>query len=202
MMVKVFKCLAIIFVAIVLTACGPIATKPMNSYTLSSLRQSLRASHPRTKLTLLVSNPIAAPGYQTSAMIYMETPFELESFADNRWVAPPAQMLLPMFVRALRNTSYFYAVVSPPFSGITNLRLDTELIKLQQEFLLPTSRVRLVVQASLISNVTNHVVASRQFEVVVPTSENNPYGGVLAANRAAALISREIAQFAVRFSRR
>lgn len=200
-MVNDFKLLIIIFVAGALVACGPIATRPMDTYTISSLKKYVRAPRRTTKLTLLVSNPTAAPGYQTSAMIYMATPFELKSFADNRWVAPPAQMLLPMFVRALRNTSYFYAVVAPPFVGITNLRLDTQLIKLQQEFLLPTSQLRLIVQASLVSNVTNRIVASRQFEVVIPTSENNPYGGVLAANKAAATLSRKIAQFAVNAAR-
>lgn len=200
-MVTVLKLVTITFAAIALAACGPIATKPMKTYTISSLKEYVKLSRPKTKLSLLVSRPIGAPGYQTSAMIYIMTPFELNSYANNRWVAPPAQMLLPMFVRALRNTGYFYAVVSPPFSGITNLRLDTELVKLQQEFLLPTSYVRLVVQASLISNITNHVMASRQFEVVIPTTENNPYGGVLAANKAAAIISRKVAQFAARYAR-
>lgn len=200
-MLKLLRYLTIIFAVISVTACGPIATKPLNTYTISSLKKYVKSSRHRTRLTLLVSNPIAAPGYRTSAMIYMRTPFELDSFADNRWVAPPAQMLLPMIVRALRNKNYFAAVASPPFSGITNFRLDTELIKLQQEFLLPTSVIRLVVQTSLINNASNRVVASQQFEVVIPTTENNPYGGVLAANKGAAIICRKIAQFVVRRAR-
>jgi len=200
-MLKTLRTLTIVFAAITLTACGPIATKPLNTYTISSLKKYIKSSRPQTKLTLLVSNPNAAPGYQTAAMIYMQTPFELESFANHRWVAPPAQMLLPMFVRALRNTSYFAAVVSPPFTGITNLRLNTELVKLQQEFLLPTSVIRLVVQASLINNTSNRVVASRQFEIVISTSENNPYGGVLAINKAAAIASRKVAQFVIHRAR-
>lgn len=200
-MLKRLRYLTVILAAIIVTACGPIATKPLNTYTISSLKKYVKSSRPRTQLTLLVSNPIAAPGYQTSAMIYMQTPFELESFANNRWVAPPAQMLLPMIVRAMRNTSYFAAVASPPFSGITNFRVDTELVKLQQEFLLPTSLIRLVVQVSLINNVSNRVVASRQFEVVIPTTENNPYGGVLAINKGAAIVCRKIAQFVIRRAR-
>ncbi len=180
-----------------LTSCGPIKTPPSSSYLISNLNLGKMPTTAKTNLTLLVSNPIANSGYQTSAMIYMITPYELKVFSNNRWVAPPAQMLLPIIVQALREQGYFYAVVAPPFSGLTNYRLDTQLIKLQQEFLLPTSRVRLVMQATLISNVSNKVVATRLFEAMVSAPANNPYSGVLAANQAASMISQAIARFSV-----
>ncbi len=116
-------------------------------------------------------------------------------------MAPPAQMILPLLLSALRAQGYFYAVVSPPFSGITNLRLDTQLVKMQQEFLLPTSCVRMVIQAQLINNTTNRIVASRRFETVVSAPENNPYSGVRSANKAAAVLSQKIARFCVRSAR-
>ena len=84
----------------------------------------------------------------------------------------------------------------PPFAGITNYRVDTQLLK----FMLPISRVRLAVQASLINNVNNRVIASRLFEVVIPAPANNPYSGVLAANKAAAIVSRRIAQFCIHYA--
>lgn len=183
-----------------LTSCGPIATAPVATYAITELNISKAPSTARTRRTLLVSTPMASPGYQTAAMIYMMTPYELKAFAHNRWVAPPAQMLLPLFVQSIRRTGYFVAVVSPPFSGITNYHLDTQILKLQQEFLLPNSVVRLSVQASLISGRTSRVIASRLFQVVVPAQTNNPYGGVIAANRAAAIISERIAAFTVNYA--
>lgn len=190
--------LSLVPVALFLTSCGPIKTPPSSSYLIGDLNSGKMPATARTHLTLLVSNPIANSGYQTSAMIYMITPYELKAFSNNRWVAPPAQMLLPIIVQALRQQGYFYAVVAPPFSGLTNYRLDAQLIKLQQEFFLPTSRVRLVVQATLISNLSNKVVATRSFEVTVTAPANNPYSGVLAANRAAAIIGQDVARFCIK----
>lgn len=198
---KGWRLLVVLGSSIFFVACGPIATAPVSSYTLTSLQTAHTPARTITHLSLLVSTPVASPGYQTSAMIYMITPYELKSFADNRWVAPPGQMLLPLFVQSIRNTGYFSAVVSPPFSGLTRYHLDTQLLKLQQEFLLPTSVVRFSVQASLVSSRTSLVVASRLFEVVVPTQTNNPYGGVLAANQAAAIVSDRIAKFCMRYAR-
>ena len=127
----------------------------------------------------------------------MGTPYELNAYANSRWVAPPAEMLMPLFFQALQRTNYFYAVVSPPFAGVTQLRLDTQLLKLQQEFLLPTSQVRLIIQVALVNNVTNQIVGSKQFVVVIPAIENNAYGGVLATNKAAVIVSARIAEFVV-----
>lgn len=191
----------IVLSAVIMVACGPIATKPVHTYALTQLKKSPQPQKTKSRLTLLLSNPIAAPGYQTSAMVYTMTPYELKSYVDNRWVSPPAQMLLPLLLSALRSQGYFYAVVSPPFSGVTNFRLETQVVKLQQEFLLPISRVRLVIQAQLINNTTNRIVATRRFETVISAAENNPYGGVRAANTAAATLSRQIARFCVRWVR-
>ena len=200
-MMKWLKVSIVFLSALAMVACGPIHTKPVHTYALSELKKTAQPRNTKSRSTLLVSNPTAAPGYQTEAMIYMMTPYELKSYADNRWVAPPAQMILPLLLSALRAQGYFYAVVSPPFSGITNLRLDTQLVKMQQEFLLPTSRVRMVIQAQLINNTTNRIVASRRFETVVSAPENNPYSGVRSANKAVAVLSQKIARFCVRSAR-
>ncbi len=145
--------------------------------------------------------PVADPGYRTSKMIYTKTPFQLKSFSVNKWVAPPAQMLLTVLLQRIRERNYFKAVVSPPFSGSTNYRLDTQLISLQQEFYRPESGVRFIVQANLFSNATNTVIASKRFHAYIPAPGNNPYAGVLAANRAAAIITTQIAAFCLRYTK-
>lgn len=186
---------------IFLSACSPIATPPLSRYLLGRLNLNTALNTkavPKTRYTLLVSTPVASPGYRTSAMIYMRSPYELKAYANNRWVASPAQMLGPLFVQTLLYSSYFYAIVSPPFAGVTDYRLDIQVLKLQQEFMQPESQVRLAVQASLISSDRQRVLASRRFEVLLPAPGNNPYSGVLAANKAAERISSEVALFAVK----
>ncbi|MBW5803022.1 hypothetical protein FIV31_07050 [Coxiella endosymbiont of Ornithodoros amblus] len=197
---KIIKFILIIFFSINLVDCGPVVLPPISYYQLDDLKLVRLPPHSKTHLTILVSMPIPNPGYQTSAIIYMLTPYELSRYANSRWVAPPSEMLMPLLVQALRQTGYFYAVVSPSFFGMTHYRLDTRLLKLQQEFFFPISRIRLTMEASLIRSATNHVVANHLFEVLVAAPMNNPYGCVLAANKAAAIMSYRIAQFCTAYT--
>lgn len=195
MIVRILLFIASILGSVWLTACGPIKTHPLTTYTLCTFNPPKLSPKVKTHLTLLVSNPSANPGYQSAAMLYMRSPYQLQAYANNRWVAPPAQMIQPLLIQALRNTRYFEAVVSPPFAGIAQYHLDTQVLKLHQEFLVPASQIRFAVQATLINNKTGKVMGSRLFEALIPAPNNDPYSGVLAANRAAEVISKQIARF-------
>lgn len=195
MIVKMIKFISILCFAIGLVGCGPMVVSPVSYYQLDDVKPVKLPKNSKTHLSILVAMSIPNPGYETSAMIYMLTPYELSCYANSRWVAPPAEMLMSLLVQALRQTGHFYSVVSPPFVWMTSYRLDTRLLKLQQEFFFPVSHIRLAVEASLINRETNHVVVSPLFEVLIPTPTNNPYGGVLAANKAVVIISHRIAQF-------
>ena len=196
---KGYRVIGIILIAALLSACSlssPVQLPRQSSYTISGPYIPI-PKYSKTKLTMLISMPVASSGYQSSNMMYIQMPYKLKSFADNRWVAPPAEMLLPLLAQRLRSYGYFKAVVTPPFAGITNYRLDTQLLILQQEFLRPTSLVRLVMQATIINNTTNRVVASRRFQVMVSAPANNPYSGVLATNKAADTLSKRISSFVI-----
>ncbi|OGT49173.1 MAG: hypothetical protein A3E82_09480 [Gammaproteobacteria bacterium RIFCSPHIGHO2_12_FULL_38_11] len=156
------------------------------------------SQHGRLSKTLLVTTPIALPGYTSSRMIYVKIPYQLKSFSDHFWVAPPAELLLPLIAHRLQATRYFQAVVTSPFSGNANVQLNTKLLTLQQEFLQPVSCVRLVMEATLINTGTGQVIASQIFTAVVAAPGDNPYSGVLATNDAAHRIARQIAQFVVK----
>lgn len=200
-MINILKCILLFLFSFSSVACGPIVVPLVSYYQIGDLR-SIKVPPPtKTCLTILVSTPVASPEYQTSAMIYMSTPYQLSSYANNQWIAPPSQMLVPLFVQALCQTGHFFAVVSPPFMGVTNYRFETHLLTLQQEFFSSISQVRLTVQASLIKNSTNQIIASQFFEALISAPSNNPYGGVLAANRAAVIISHRIALFCVSHTR-
>ncbi len=188
---------AMVIFNLLLSACSPLRMPQQNTYAINNLEKAAVPHYGRSHNTLLVTMPTASPGYNSSNMIYMITPFELQSYAVNRWVAPPATMLMPLFVDALRRSHYFAAVVSPPFSGITTYRLNTNLQLLQQEFILPTSEVNLSVLATLVNSTTNQVVASKEFDIKVPSPANNPYSGVLAANQAASKLSAQLVRFVV-----
>ena len=81
------------------------------------------------------------------------------------------------------------------------MRLDTEILGLQHEFLSAPSRVRFTLRASLVESVTRRVIASREFEAAVPAASEDPYGGVVAANRAVQTVLENLAAFCAEAAR-
>lgn len=189
----------------VLSGCSimrPMRVTPSSSYTLAAWpKNPVIPKQSITKTTLLVAEPTASPGYQSSRMIYVLVPYELKTFSDHRWVAPPAELLLPLMADRLRVAGYFQSVVTAPFSGNATYQLNTQLLILQQEFLQPDSVIRMRVEVTLISVLTGRVLANRVFEAVVPANGNDPYSGVLATNKAAHQIVDQIAAFVVKHAR-
>jgi len=197
--VKVSRVIIVTMTVLLLNSCGlssPVKLARQSLYTISGPYVPI-PKYSKTRRTILVSMPVASAGYQSTGMLYVQTSYNLKSFANNRWIAPPAEMLLPLLAQRLRSYGYFKAVVTPPFAGMVNYHLDTQLLILQQEFLRSTSIVRLLMQATLVNNATNRVVASRRFQVMVSAPGNNPYSGVLATNKAADIMSKRISSFTI-----
>ena len=148
-----------------------------------------------TARTLIVSPPRAAPGFESSRIAYARRPYEIEYFAHNEWVDTPANMLAPKMVRAIERTGAFHAVMGSPTSAIGQFRLETELVRLQQEFSTTPSHVRLTLRAVLIETTTRKIVASREFDARTDARTDDPYGGVVAAQRAVSQVVDELALF-------
>lgn len=193
------KLTIIVLITALLSACsfGPVKTKPVSLYAMKASKDLKITVSSKSKATLLVNNVAADPGYQTANIAYEMLAYNLRYYADHMWVSPPAQMILPIVADAIASKGYFHAVISAPFSGETSYRLDTRLIALQQEFIQPSSKVRLIMQATLVDTTTNAVVATKRFQIVIPSPDNNPYSGVIAANRAANQVAAQMASFVV-----
>lgn len=145
--------------------------------------------------TLVVNLPRAAAGFETAQIVYLRQPQSIDSYALSAWVGTPAQMLAPLIVRALQRSGAFRAVVRGPSAAEADFQLDTELIRLQHEFMSRPSRVRLTLRAELIATVSRRVLASREFDTsAVARSEDAP-GGVAAAHAAVQTVLAELAAF-------
>lgn len=145
--------------------------------------------------TLVIALPRAAAGYDSQRMIYLRQPYELQYFAHSQWVDTPARMLQPLIAAAVERSGKFRAVVPMPASVSGDYRLETELLRLQQEFLSRPSRVQLSLRATITNMTTRRVVAWRQFDALVPAATDDPYGGVVAANRAVGEVLEKLAAF-------
>jgi len=180
-----------------LLACSPVKTVVANEYQLSMFSPKHYNSNPKST-TLLVTTTEAVSGYDTEAMLYVKKPFKIEAFAKNAWLSPPASMLYPLITQSLQRSGEFYAVVTSPYSERTDYRLDTQLIRLQQNFLKKPSVIELVVKLVLTDVASNKVLASTIISRRVPCMMDSPYGGVLAANKASEQLTAMGTDFVLR----
>jgi cholesterol transport system auxiliary component len=133
---------------------------------------------------LLVSMPLAEPGYETTKMVYLKRPYELEQYAVNQWADTPTRMFAFVMGERLSRSGSWRAVLPSSSAVRGDFRLDTYGFSLQQEFLQNPSRVRISVRAQLIDLRESRVVGTRVFETVENAPSEDAYGGVVAANQA------------------
>lgn len=186
--------LIIVCSQLLLSACSPIKPAITNQYKLSLFSGKKLNTHTKRQ-SILITQPDAVAGYQTEDMLYVKKPFEISSFAHNSWISAPANMLFPLILQSIQRANYFYAVATTPNSDQTDFRLDTQLIELQQDFLKKPSEIHLLAKVVITHVSDNHVVASRVIAEHVPCPEESPYGGVIAANKAAERFTAELTQF-------
>lgn len=154
-----------------------------------------------TRPTLIINPPHAAAGFDSQRIMYLRQANQLEHFAHNEWIDTPARMLAPLIVAAVESSGAFHAVVQTPSPASGEMRLDTEILHLQHEFLGTPSQVRFTLRAYLVESVTRRVIASRDFEAAVPAASEDPHGGVLAASRAVQIVLKDLSAFCAEAAR-
>lgn len=200
-MTKTLHILILVLISIFLSNCSlfsPVKNEGEKIYIINCV-PPMRVKNPTNK-TLVVLIPETTSIYDTNEMVYTLACHQISFYAKNRWADTPANMLYPLMMQAIQNTHHFRAIVGPSFTGLTNYVLHTKIIKLEQNFNCCPSVVSLVVQAELINTNTRSIIASKEFCITECAPENNPYGGVLAANRATAQFLIRLADFVSRYS--
>ena len=186
--------------------CGGLLPKPPVAptvYTLddaptadaASTRRSPGTTSPRP--TLAVHVPQAAAGYDSTRIVYTREAQRLDTYANSVWIDTPAQMLTPMMVAAIESVGAFPAVVSTPSAARADIEMDTQILRLQQDFSGTPSRVRFTLRASLIDSVTRRVLASEQFDAVADSPSEDARGGVVAAHAAVRSVLTRLAALCV-----
>jgi cholesterol transport system auxiliary component len=147
--------------------------------------------------TLLITPTEAVNAYQTEQMQYSTQLYALSRFGKTAWISPPATMLYPLLVQSVQGSGYFYAVSAGAYMSKTTYRLDTQLLKLQQNFTKKPSVLEFKIKAVLTRVIDNQIIASRIFNENINCPQDTPYGGVLAANIATQKLTKRITNFVV-----
>jgi cholesterol transport system auxiliary component len=169
--------------ALALGACVSLPKpEPVELFTIDLRSEGGPAAGPGP--VLLVSAPRAGPGLDGPRMAYLQRPNQLQYFARSQWVEPPARLLGPLLVRALERTGTFQAVTEVALGSVPGLRLDSEVVRLQQEFTDRPSRVRFTLRLELTDVAAHRILGTRELEAVEPAPTDDPAGGAVAANTA------------------
>ena len=196
--------LGVCVAAMALSACSllqPKSSTPPSYYALQTAQPATPSSAARNPVanapTLVISPVRAASGFDSQRIIYVREPHRLEYFSHSEWIDAPARMLGPLMVSSIEQTGAFKAVVMTPGSAGGELRLDTEIMRLQQDFQTKPSTVQFTLRAYLVDEKTRKVLAWRAFDNQTAASSDDPRAGVDAANRAVQAVLQELSQFVV-----
>jgi cholesterol transport system auxiliary component len=189
----------VMMASLLIAACGGLPTPKVISPNIYVLEAGpvIQAAQAKRDLVMEVSVPRALPGFDTPQIVYVQQPHELNYFVTSRWADTPARMLEPLIAQAIVQTEGFKAVVQT--SGVipADVRLDTELVRLQQDFKTRPSRVQLTLRAQLVDVRGKRLLAAQQFDEVENADSEDAYGGVTAANRLLQRVLGKLAAFCV-----
>ena len=188
---------AMLALVLLLSGCAGLQPAPVRNPDTHVLAATAIAqgAGPKRDLVLEVGMPRAWPGFDTLQMAYVRRPYELDYFVTAQWADSPARMLGPLLAQSLEQTGSFRAVMQAPSAVPADLRVNTELVRLQQNFGTRPSRVELALRVQLIDVRAKRVLASQLFDESENAPTDDAYGGVTAANVALQRLLEQLAAF-------
>ncbi len=187
-----------IFLLIFISGCMPIKPTINNQYTLNAYSKPYSSPKVALRRTLLLTQPEAMSGYQTEQMVYVNKLYERNAFAESAWVSSPATMLYPLLIQSFQESNAFNAIASSGYNDKVDYRLDTQLLTLQQNFLVKPSVLEFAAKVVLTRVEDNTVIASKLIRERITCPTDTPYGGVIAANKATAAFTQDIRRFTIK----
>lgn len=157
--------------------------------------QPVPAADRRACLTLRIGSPGSAPGFTSESMAYVRQAGQMEYFAYHQWVDTPARMLAVLMEKRLDSSGLFGAVVSGSPDIRARMRLDSTVIRLQQDFTGASSTIELIVKVKLMDSRDRSLSGARTFSYTEPVGAENPEAGVAAANRAVGQFLSDLVTF-------
>lgn len=138
-----------------------------------------------------------APWLDSTAQLYRLSyadPLRRHSYAENRWVAPPGELLERFLQQRI--------LAERPEGAMPGCRLVLWLDELEQRFDTPqTSQLVLAVRASLQPGRGDAVLAVQAFQIVQQAPSPDARGGTQATRAAADALAQQLARWLGEFAR-
>ncbi|MDQ3774901.1 MAG: ABC-type transport auxiliary lipoprotein family protein [Pseudomonadota bacterium] len=147
---------------------------------------------------LLIAIPKAAAGYDRPAIAYRRSPTRLDYYAANEWADEPARLIEPLIIAATEASGAFEAVVSAGTGLTAEIRLDTEIVRIEHELLAAPSRGRFTLRAQLVDVARGRVIGTQRFDASVPSRSDDAEGAVAAIDTALARVLVQLVAFCLK----
>lgn len=170
-----------------LSGCGALieSEPPPDLFSLTP-KSTFPDTMPMVDWQLVIEEPIAARGLDTSRIAVRPSPTQLKYVAGSRWTNRAPKMVQTLLVESFENSDKIIAVGRQAIGLRSDYNLKTELREFQAEYYngdkIGLVRVRL--NAKLIRQPQQEIIASRNFERVVEPEDEGMQAIVEAFDRA------------------
>jgi cholesterol transport system auxiliary component len=137
------------------------------------VRIDARPDWPAVNWSLVVGKPLASEALDSSSIAVRPQPGELQAYADAQWSDPAPEMLQTALVQAFEDSGKIASVgrQSAGLHGEFVLLLDLRRFESVYEDPSRPPSAMIEVQAKLLANAGNRVLATRNFLVVAPARD-------------------------------
>ena len=155
---------------LILPSCATLieSKPPPDLYNLTP-KSTFPENLPKVDWQLVIDEPIAARGLDTTRIVARPSPTQLQYIAGSRWTNRAPKMVQTLIVESFENSNKIVSVGRKAIGLRADYNLKTELREFQAEFYngdkIGLVRVRL--NAKLISQPRQEIIASKNFERVV-----------------------------------
>lgn len=175
----------ILGLAFLLSGCSilPATEAPAkNNYLLLSPATQL-PSRVHSNQVLYIGKVKSVSWLNTSKMAYQKNNDEIAYFELNQWAASLPELLQSVMLQSLQSQRGYRAVVSSPYSGQYDKRLDVNIVNFQQVFTQKPSVYLITLQMQLVDNHRGQIIRSKTITLSQKCVSDDPKGGVMAANQ-------------------
>jgi len=152
---------------------------------------------PKVSWQLVIEEPQAPGALDTTRIALKPTPLEVKYFAESRWAERAPKMVQTLMVVSFENSGKIVSVGRQAVGLRADYVLRSELRQFQAEYAegvkLPTVRVRL--NAKLIREPSEEIIASRTFEQRAPVAADGIEPIVRAFDEALNKVMRQIVEW-------
>ena len=179
-----YRYLILLILFVLIPGCSPLKLPgpPPDLYNLTP-KSTFDEGLPEVRKQLIIEEPVAAGGLDTSRIALRPHATQLQFYADARWTERAPKMVQTLLVESFENTNKIISVGRQSIGLRSDFTLKTELREFQVEQS-PDSEnmsVRVRINAKLVQQPTRVIIGSQSFEYARETPSDSTMDEIVVA---------------------